>query len=1525
MKTKHPVLVLQAASLFAAVVAVGADPVSAGAAAVTRAGVGAAQRDQIESTTRSSAAVRAPRVPEGGVNLGFERPEEVVFKFEPPATTRRSGHPDDPEIKLTDAEIAELDEIGGALVDFVDSAVRIEDNRARHEEELLKTRNDEANVSQAALEAARDARDEAGAAFADVQEKIKGATDERDRAQEKFAAAEKRVGEFNERIKRDYKEIGDKNRALAEIERDIKKAIDGSDEADAALVRASDDLDKASSAAEFASAAKSTAEKAAADAAEAAKTAAKAAEDARANQKTVRETGKEAVAAAEKAREEAVAAAEKARDAAKEAAVAAEKENAAAGKAAAATAKALAAAQKKAAVAKAAAEETAAKAAAAAERAKSLRPAEGEKPGFFGRWRLARAERAAAAAAKAAETAKAAVPVAEAAAKAAEEPAAAAAKAASEKAAAAEKASGALRDSVSALAKAKKDGAAAEEKAVDDARAANAVAASAARAGAANAKTAEKARRSTAAEAEKAVSAAKEAETEAALAKTAVEEAKTRAENAKREIEKLESLKTRVENETDARNIANIRLEGDRKSATDELENARDEMTAAAEALKVLDTSDVKDRRKEYEDAKNEYDRARSANSDSLKRLSAVTGDALYEAMKDEKALEKANLDKYDSFWNDFLAEAVSKSGDEPGKALEAAKAKRAEAKTALDGAVAAEKAAAENLASTQEGVKAAKSAAKAAKSAVKSGDAASAKAAEEAAAAFAAAETALGKAVEGREAAEDARKSAALALRDAERVVSQADRAAAAASSDVRRAVGVLKDAFDAQVAAAQRRKREAIDWMFINENERARLAAREARRRYRQARKEYDEARAGLALKRAQFAKKAIQWNTDEFAAARRNYAAKRRAFEDAEVVYNEYFSDSHTFATATCTDEEADALLDAEDVRRLFPKGEEWRIGGDRRWLARTSVNGEPLLDSFTGEMEWQADQLVDAGEAKRDELDPSRVLLTHDQAVKCAQAACDYVRRRAIYGGFYFAGLEVRGEENAVFVDKGRYGPITVEFRDREQNLVEEENTRMFSSTNILAKLGGNAAVNPVREGEAFNFIAFRKRFYDLNANPDVKKADVEFKMLPPLFDYGYEDEDPAMGTNRTTRAVAANVKVQEAPFPAPVHGVIGVDNFNGMGKPDKTGLEDPDSFMARATVQTLDLWGLGHALTLSGNYSLGGSLYGVAASYYVPRTDEGTWYDGSWRRLSGWSWTVHGGYTDVTQKDVIDELEVLGTGYYAGLSASSRIADFGESTLDFSLGFMYRYVENTIRIDGQRFALGRDGGDGYTLLPLSAALLYAEKDLDVWRGRNYATFELSYNLGGSDDLDLKAYRGAIENANYFVARLQLARLQLLWEDAASFLVPRMLFLRADAQYASTPLIGAEQYGLGGHGTVRGYVEREFMGDSGASGTIEFRTPIGLGWLDRSGTSAAQASDRLQLVYFVDLGWYTLESSVGSRDDESEFLYSVGLGLRYSWDDFVLRFDWGVPLAKDDGKDGFETSSAGVGHASLQYQF
>lgn len=916
------------------------------------------------------------------------------------------------------------------------------------------------------------------------------------------------------------------------------------------------------------------------------------------------------------------------------------------------------------------------------------------------------------------------------------------------------------------------------------------------------------------------------------------------------------------------------------------------------------------------------------------------------EAARDKARAGLASAEARAKTSRDALAKA-KRAAEDADRALGKAQDRATDAQAALDKARAAQSGA-KDPARAAEAVQAASEALAAAKKAVK--DASDGKKAGL---------EALQAADKEAKDAQTAAGEAAKALKDAETSVSGASRDLAVAEKDVKaresairavegeragmasrvdRAVDDMRSEFWRQVEAARRAELEKIRRANWTDSQKRHQAAIDARRNYK-------EAKAALAREKRNYdrvcedeqAKGLDSWRTSKpVQDARAPYKKAREAFKEAEVEYNRYYSDGNTFKTAPIPDADAIRVVEEAQARLRDEYGARVRFDGDRLWLARTSVNGVSLLDSFFDEMAWQVDDDIDRAQTPED----------------YARAAAAYTRDRAIYGGFYFAGLDVEskpvsdpatGEKTGttlvVFADKGRFGPSDVVFVDAEGNTVSDTNGvpatagAVFSKSDILGRFVSRDAATNELEGQAFNFVEFRQNFNALNADPDIKKADVVFRVAPSTFEYDY-DSGLTNYPARVPRAIQAEIKVEEDPnwwnllMPrplSPLHGVFSIDNFNSMGETDKP-LGEADTWMARATLQRQHRFlGRDAALTLNGNVSLGGSLYGGAASWFLARPEDRGWVDGGWR---DWALTLHGGYTEVDQGDVVPSLDVLGTGYYGGLQATTRLVDTLDSALDLSFGLTYRYVESSVRIDGQEIKLGPNGGDGYTILPLSVALMYSDKALDSLDGRNYATVEGVYNLGGSSADELAAFRSAIDDERYMLLRAQLARIQLLGSDSSSWWIPRMAFLRGEVQWANTPVIGAEQFGLGGHGTVRGYAERLFMGDTGASATLEFRTPINV-WsiFTRVPGNPYRASERFQLVYFADVGYFMLEEGTtnaqGAREDDSEFIASIGAGIRYSWDDFALRFDWGVPLVRDDDK--YETSSAGVGHASLNYQF
>jgi hemolysin activation/secretion protein len=274
---------------------------------------------------------------------------------------------------------------------------------------------------------------------------------------------------------------------------------------------------------------------------------------------------------------------------------------------------------------------------------------------------------------------------------------------------------------------------------------------------------------------------------------------------------------------------------------------------------------------------------------------------------------------------------------------------------------------------------------------------------------------------------------------------------------------------------------------------------------------------------------------------------------------------------------------------------------------------------------------------------------------------------------------------------------------------------------------------------------------------------------------------------------------------------------------------------------------------------------------------------------------------------VDSKDVVPGIDVQGDGAFVGVQESFTAWDSKQRNLKLAIGTVWRNVEDNLVVQGQKLE-----GNEVTVAPVSVALMYGEKERDALQGMNFLTVEALHEfsgfLGSADEEEIKAQRAAAKE-EYTVVHVQAARLQLL-----PFLSlgdkkygNPMLFARVNGQWADGALIPAEQFGLGGDGSVRGYATREYLGDQGVSGTLEFRLPILLGLFDRKAGANDAPVDRLQLVAFCDVGWVKVEDPLPGEEDDKT-LYGAGLGARLALTDhFQIKCDVAAPLEKTPDSD------------------
>ena len=143
--------------------------------------------------------------------------------------------------------------------------------------------------------------------------------------------------------------------------------------------------------------------------------------------------------------------------------------------------------------------------------------------------------------------------------------------------------------------------------------------------------------------------------------------------------------------------------------------------------------------------------------------------------------------------------------------------------------------------------------------------------------------------------------------------------------------------------------------------------------------------------------------------------------------------------------------------------------------------------------------------------------------------------------------------------------------------------------------------------------------------------------------------------------------------------------------------------------------------------------------------------------------------------------------------------------------------------------------------------------------------------------GSPDLSR-----ASGHSNFTLVHVELTRIQTV---AGRF----GLALAAEGQVAATPLLSAQQLGLGGNRFGRGYEPSELIGDDGVAGSIEARYDLPV---------KTEVLSRSQFYVFYDIGKvWNIRPAAGQARAQS--LASAGVGLRFA---LFRRVSADIDLAK-----------------------
>jgi hemolysin activation/secretion protein len=440
-------------------------------------------------------------------------------------------------------------------------------------------------------------------------------------------------------------------------------------------------------------------------------------------------------------------------------------------------------------------------------------------------------------------------------------------------------------------------------------------------------------------------------------------------------------------------------------------------------------------------------------------------------------------------------------------------------------------------------------------------------------------------------------------------------------------------------------------------------------------------------------------------------------------------------------------------------------------------------------------------------------------------------------------------QARGALEQAYRDKG-YQTVTVEIPPQQ----------VKSGVIVLQVMRGEVARLRVHGSRYFSIDEIKREAPSLaeGQSPDFSQVTHDLQVLNDISDRRIT---PSLSQGQTPGTVDVNLNVKDT---LPLHGSLEINNRYSA---------DTDQLRVNGSVNYDNLWQLEHSIGFSFQLApQDTNQVEVFSGYYLARIPG----------VSGISFMVQGTDQD-SDVNTLGGIGVAGKGQVLGgrvIFALPTEKDFYHS---LSLGLDYKHFTQ------DELVAGTDSLTPVTYYPLSAA--YSA----TWVGKGYETdVNASVNLAlrgwGSNEAQFELNRHGAEG-DFIYFRGDASHTRDLPEGF-------QLFVKAQGQASSEPLVDSEQFSGGGLGTVRGYLESEELGDNAIIGSAEMRTPS-------LGTLLGKAVDEWRFYLFGEGGELTIDDPL--PEQQSVFrLASVGAGTRIKLVDHVNgSLDFGLPL--DNGPD------------------
>ncbi len=330
--------------------------------------------------------------------------------------------------------------------------------------------------------------------------------------------------------------------------------------------------------------------------------------------------------------------------------------------------------------------------------------------------------------------------------------------------------------------------------------------------------------------------------------------------------------------------------------------------------------------------------------------------------------------------------------------------------------------------------------------------------------------------------------------------------------------------------------------------------------------------------------------------------------------------------------------------------------------------------------------------------------------------------------------------------------------------------------------------------------------------------------------------------PSIHASQTPGMVDVDLNVKDSP---PLHGSVELNNRYSQGT---------TPLRTNATVSYDNLWQLGHSISLT---------YQVAPEN--PR--DAQVFSGSYLvripNLSWLSFLVYGLKSD-SNVAALGGINVVGRGDTVGIRAEMALPTLRETGFyhSFSFGLDYKNFDQQLNASTTGIT-----DTPIVYYPFTATYSGTLQDkLSTTQFNAGVTFGIDGMGSTPATFDAKGFGTA---ANYIYFKGSIARTQELPLGMQGY-------SNIQVQWADQPLLNTEQISAGGLDTVRGYLESEVLGDNGAMGQFELRSPSLTKWLGAS-------VNEWRFYAFGDAAWLTVNKPL--PEVQSDFqLASYGFGTR-----------------------------------------